>query len=94
MRCAAAILLGIAAAGCREAPGAPHACACTYLTDTDDEGTTPEIVCASSPERAALIAKGCAARAAPAPVQACRCAPAASAAPCRTGECLSPPRRE
>ncbi|APR79568.1 Hypothetical protein A7982_04915 [Minicystis rosea] len=84
----------IAAAGCREDPALPHACACTYLTDTDDEGTTRELVCASSPERAAAIARGCAARGAPAPVKECACAREPGGAPCRTGECLSPAKRD
>lgn len=97
MTAAAAIAL-IAAAGCRDDPGAPHACACSYLTDWDDEGTIHEIVCAPTPDRAAAVARGCAARSAPAPVTSCACAkadaPPRGGVPCRTGDCLSPVGRE
>lgn len=78
--------------GCREAPGEPFDCQCTYLTDTDDEGRQTERVCAHSEARAAAIAKGCAARGAPAPVQGCACVKASGVVACVTGDCLSPGR--
>jgi hypothetical protein len=59
----------------------------------DDEITMRELVCAPTPARAAAVAKDCAARGAAAPVQRCACAKVAGA-PCRTGECLSPIKRD
>jgi hypothetical protein len=75
---AAAIGL-IAAAGCRDDPGAPFSCECAYLTDMDDEVKQREVVCAETAARAA------------APVQACTCAPVEGGS-CRVGACLSPPK--
>jgi hypothetical protein len=87
---AAAIGL-IAAAGCRDDPGAPFSCECAYLTDMDDEVKQREVVCAETAARAAGVARTCAARGAAAPVQACTCAPVEGGS-CRVGACLSPPK--
>lgn len=79
----------VAAAGCREAPGAPHACTCAFLTDFDDEVKLTAVVCASTPARAANLARACAQREATAPVQSCSCARATDpAGACHTGACL------
>jgi hypothetical protein len=89
-------ILALAAASCREPPGSPFACTCTYLTDFDDEIRLEELVCAGDAERAAGVALGCAARRAAAPMQGCRCAPAAkpTASSCAVGACLAAPPRD
>jgi hypothetical protein len=88
----AVVAISFATAGCREPPGAAFACTCTVLTDFDDASTQATRVCGSSVERAAVIARSCAREeGAPAPVQACFCAPEPSRSPapaCRVGTCL------
>jgi hypothetical protein len=78
----------IAAAACGDEPGAPFACACTILTDFDDASKQATRVCATSAERAAVIARSCAQHeGAPAPVQACTCAAEPAGPSCRVGTC-------
>jgi len=86
--CALAALLAAAASGCRNEPGAPYACACSFLTDFDDTSRHDVRVCAPSPERARAIARGCAQMGAPGPVQGCDCR-AERGARCETGACTS-----
>jgi hypothetical protein len=85
--CAAWLALALSSAlvACDD-KGASYACTCSFLTDFDDASSESVVVCASSPERAAPMARGCAQSAAPAPVQSCRCALRGGPV-CRDGAC-------
>jgi hypothetical protein len=80
----------IAAAACHEPPGAAFSCECTVLTDFDDAAKQATRVCASSAERADVMARTCAREeGAPAPVQACACTQVTPPRACRVGDCLA-----
>src|SRR5689334_1132033 len=86
----ALVALGLMQSGCPSTEGRMFSCACTFLTDFDDGSRADVEVCAPTLERAAPIGRGCAQSGAPAAVQGCTCAPIASAALCRVGDCRAP----
>jgi hypothetical protein len=81
------VLAAALAPACRAERGAPFACACTWVTDFDDEARTNVEVCAADAEQSVHVARGCAQSAAPGPVQRCTCQARGDPGACALGAC-------
>jgi hypothetical protein len=83
-----AALLGALAPACDRGPGAPYACACTFMTDFDGESKVDVEVCSPPAAASAVeLARGCAQSSAPGPVHACECRAVGDPHACEVGAC-------